>query len=44
MSDSERPASDGHGITDADRAQIAAYLRTPAHSRSIDDLRRTPED
>lgn len=44
MSDSERPASDGHGITDDDRAQIAAYLRLPAHSRSVDDLRRAEEE
>lgn len=44
MGESDHPASDGHGITDADRAQIAAYLRRPAHSRSIDDLRRTSED
>jgi len=40
MSDSGRSASDEHGITDADRAQIEAYLRKPAHSRSIEDLRR----
>jgi hypothetical protein len=40
MSESERSASDEHGITDRDRAQIAAYLRKPAHERSIDDLCR----
>jgi|AntRauMinimDraft_4_1070384.scaffolds.fasta_scaffold00423_11 hypothetical protein len=40
MNDSQRSASDEHGITDADRDQIEAYLRKPAHSRSVDDLRR----
>jgi len=44
MPDRERPPSDEHGITDADRAQIAAYLQTPAHLRSVDDLRRHTEE
>ncbi|SEW19541.1 hypothetical protein [Halobacterium jilantaiense] len=43
MSGSQQPATDDHGITDADRARIAAYLRTPAHRRSVDDLRRQSE-
>jgi len=43
MSDSERAARGEYGITDADRDRIEAYLRTPAHSRSIDDLRRRPD-
>ena len=40
MNGSKQSASDEHGITDADRAQIEAYLRKPAHARSVDDLRR----
>lgn len=44
MSDSRRPESEEHGITDADRAQIEAYLQKPAHERSVDDLRGSTED
>lgn len=43
MADSDQSPDEAHGITDADRAKIAAYLQTPAHQRSIDDLRRHPE-
>lgn len=46
MTDAQRSASADHGITNADRDQIAAYLQKPAHERSIDDLRpgRTADD
>lgn len=30
-----------HGITDADREQIAAFLAKPQYERSVDDLRRS---
>lgn len=44
MPDSKPRGREAHGITDADRARIAAYLRKPAHSRTSDDLRRERED